>query len=99
MHVLSLVNFKAPLILFVGNGIPFHCSYHHLVAKHEIIHHILQLRHKSIWIDHVEVYQSISCNLDSYISFDEIDETSVLHFVVENPRSSVVNQIVDLFEE
>ena len=99
MHILPLVNVERPLILLVGDWISLHGPDHHLVAVHVVVHHILQLRHQRFWIYQVEVDELICCNLNSYISSNKVDEPSVLHFMIELPRSCALDFIIDLLKE
>jgi hypothetical protein len=99
VHILTLIDIKASLILLVGDRVSFHCTDHHLIAHHVIVHNIFQSWLKSLLINEVEVDQLVCCDLDPNVTSNEIDETSNVDRVVQNPLHHFVIIIVYLLEE
>jgi hypothetical protein len=76
MVVLSGVDLNTRLVSFECNTISNSRSEHHLRALHEIVHAILKLWHKCLFVDEIEVNSLISNDLDSNITSYEVDLTS-----------------------
>lgn len=74
----SSVDVKAFLIGLVGNTIFDLRAKHHLVAAHKIKHDIFQCGLKSLWVNQVEINEVIGGDLDSFVSFDEVNESTNL---------------------
>ena len=76
MVVLSGIDLNTRLVGLECNTISNSRSEHHLRALHKVVHTILQLWHKCLFIDEIEVNSLISNNLDSNITSNEVDLTS-----------------------
>lgn len=76
MVKLSGVDLNTRLVGLECNTISNSRSEHHLRALHEVVHAILKLWHKCLFVDEIEVNSLISNNLDSNITSNEIDLTS-----------------------
>lgn len=76
MVKLSGVDLNTRLVGLECNTISNSRSEHHLRALHEIVHAILKLWHKCLFVDEIEINSLISNNLDSNITSNEIDLTS-----------------------
>lgn len=59
MHVFTPKNVETLLVLLVGDTVADFAAEHHLVATCEIIHHILQLWHISLFVNLIEIDQLI----------------------------------------
>ena len=99
MHILSAVNFEAPLIGLVADAESNSFTKHHLVALHVVVHAVFQLGQESIPVDDIEVNQFFRCNLNSNITFDEKDEALDPKFMVLLPRCFFGNPVLFLFEK
>lgn len=99
MHVLSSKNIKTLLILLVRNAIANLAAKHHLVALCKIVHRILQFRHIRLLINKVKVNHLVGGDLDSNVTFDEVDETTHLDLMVEAPLLFTRVQLLYLLEE
>lgn len=82
MLIPSPVNVKWLLILFVSNSIFDLRTKHHLITTHEVKHDVLQRWHEGLRINEIEVNLLICGNLNSLITFDEIDEASLIDFLI-----------------
>jgi hypothetical protein len=92
MEVLPSVYIEPDLSCFVRHTISAGGSIHHLTAVHEIVHAVFNDRHQSFLIDSIEVNQSLSCDLNLGVAFDEIDETTFFNFVILFP--TVAHRVV-----
>ena len=99
VHVLSLVDVEASLVLLKGDGVSFHGTNHHLIAHHIVVHDVLKCWFKGLLINEVEVDELICGNLNPHIASDEIDESSYIDRVVQLPFHDFNIFIVHLFEE
>lgn len=99
MHILSPVDFKAALVGLIGDPIFDPPAKHHLIATHIIVHAVFELRHKRISVHYVEVNQLVSCDLDSYVAFDKVNEASDSNFIILGPRCFSSNLISFLLEK
>lgn len=87
VKVFSRIHGKAWLICFIRYTIPNSWTKHELWTLHIVIHAIFKCGHKSFFIYFVEIYFFICGNLDSDISFDEINLTShVVEFFILLPE-------------
>jgi len=86
MEVLSSVNIESNLSCFVGDAVSASGPIHHLTAVHEIVHTVFNDRHESLLVDSIEVNQTLSCNLNLSIAFNEIDEATFFNFVILFPK-------------
>ena len=57
--IFSSEDVKASLVCFVGDTISHFGAEHHLIAAHKVVHHILQRRLKSLFVDQIEEYFEI----------------------------------------
>ena len=55
MHILSAIDFEAPLVGLVTDAVSNSSSKHHLVATHVVVHAVFQLWHESFLVDEIEV--------------------------------------------
>lgn len=85
VHVLALINVKAPLISFVGDSISHFGSYHHLVAPHVVVHDVFERWLISLWVDQIKVNLRRSRYLDPDVSSDEVNESSDFQHIVQHP--------------
>lgn len=69
------------MVSFVRYSILDFGAEHHLTATHEIVHHVIQARLKSLQINIIEVNFVVSCNLNPDISFDVVDESSNINAI------------------
>ena len=99
MNILSSENIKLILIGLVCYAILDLASKHHLAAVHEVVHYILEIGHKRLFIKEIEVDQVISGYLYSDVAFDEVYETSHFYFVVEHPLCDFMEYVVLLLEK
>ena len=101
MNESPTINIKALLIGLVGDAVFDFGAKHHLVAAHEIEHDVLKGRFESLGVDKVEVDQVISGDLDSLISFDEVNESSDFKLIVLFPQLDtwIILVFKDLKEE
>ena len=99
MHVFAPVDIEAFLILLVRDAIPNLASKHHLIAAHVVVHDVLELWHKGLFVNQVEVNILIGGDLNSYVSFDEVNETTLIYCVIEGPLGFIVIVALDLLEE
>jgi len=83
--ILSSEDVKTSLVCFVGDTISDFGAEHHLIAAHKVVHHILQRRLKSLFVDQIEEYLEIGGDLDSDVSFDVVDEAPTVNDVVLFP--------------
>ena len=87
MHILSLINIKTALICLVRDAISYSTPKHHLIATHIVVHAIFQLWHVSLLINQIKVDDFIRRNLNSNISFDEVDESFNSDLMINSPAS------------
>ena len=99
VHVLSLIDIEASLVVLVGNTIPDSLSEHALGALHVVIHEVLQLWLEGLFVYQVEVDVFLSRHLDPDVSLDVVNETSHFNFIVLGPRPLLSDLVVDLLEE
>ena len=92
MEVLPSVYIEPDLSCFVRHTISAGGSIHHLTAVHEIVHAVFNDRHQSFFVDSIEVNQSLSCDLNLGVAFDEIDEATFFNFVILLP--TVAHRVV-----
>ena len=85
MPVLSPENVKAPLVCLVGDRVLNFGAKHHLVATHEIKHHVLHDRLQGIFVDEIKEDFRICSNLNTDVSFDVVNETSAIDHLVHLP--------------
>lgn len=55
MHILSTVDFEAPLVGLITDAVSNSSTEHHLVATHVVVHAVFQLGHKSCRVNKIEV--------------------------------------------
>jgi hypothetical protein len=99
VHVLPCVNLKASLVLLVRHCVSSHGTHHHLVASHEIVHHIFQLGQQSLRIDDVKENHFVSSNLDSDVTLDKVEETSYIDDMVVYPLKPLLKMVPLLLKE
>tara|TARA_B110000285_G_scaffold161863_1_gene180808 strand:+ start:39 stop:359 length:321 start_codon:yes stop_codon:yes gene_type:complete len=97
--ILPPVDLKEARVVLVGDSVFYFRTKHHLVALHEIKHHVFESWHKSFWVNQIEVNILLSSDLDPFVAFDEINESSVLNCVVISPRLLTGELISFEFEE
>jgi len=85
MHRFPLIYVKASLVGLIWNRVSDLLTEHHLVAFHIIFHDIFQIRHKSLFIDQVEINIGVSCNLHTNIAFDKENKTPNINFMILMP--------------
>lgn len=76
MHKFSSINVKRSLIGFISDSISNLFSKHALVAPNIVGHDVLELRHKGLFVDNVEINQFLGGHLDSNVTLNIVDETS-----------------------
>ena len=99
VHILSAINFEAPLISLVADAKSNSFTKHHLVALHVVVHAVFQLGQESFPVDYIEVYQFFCCDLNSYITFDEKDEALDPQFMILLPGCFFGNSVFFLSEK
>ena len=93
------IDLKIFLVCLICDAISDLGSKHHLVAVHEVVHDIFESWYKCDGVDKVEVNFFVGGNLDSLISFDEVDESAVLKRMIIRPLLAPKIFDIDLFEE
>jgi len=83
---LSSVNSESFLVGLVSDTVFHFGSEHHLVASHKVEHDVFQSRLERLWINQIEIDLVVSCHLDTFVSFDEVNETSDIKLVVLLPE-------------
>lgn len=99
VHELSAVDFEASFVVFVADAESHSAAKHHLGRSHIIIHAVLQIRHKCLLIDEVEVNEFFGGYLDSYITFNKEDKTGDPNLMVLDPARLFGNPVYFLFEK
>lgn len=84
----SPVDLECLLVSLVRYTIPDFTSNHKLIAVHIIVHSIFKDGHEGFLIHKIEVNYICRCNLNSNITFYEVDESPFFYFVVLNPYLS-----------
>ena len=85
MTALTLPDIEGFLVGFVGDAVSHHTSKHHLSASHEVIHHIFQLWHKCNRVNEIEINSCVGGDLDSFVTFDKVDHSSMIQGMVKTP--------------
>ena len=85
MLVFPSVKVETPFVELKRYAILNFTSKHQLIATHVIHHHVLQFWHESLFIDKIKVNMFVSCNLNSDVAFDVVNETSDIDSVVKFP--------------
>lgn len=75
---MSAVHIERFLVRLVSDAVANHAAEHHLSAIHEVEHYVLKYWLKSILVNQVEVDFVIGCDLDTLVSFNEVEEASEL---------------------
>ena len=96
---MPLIDIEASLICLVSNTVSHLSTKHHLTASHVVVHDVLKIWHKCIWVDEVEVNELFSCQLYSNISWHEVDECSLIDRMIVNPLHDFLVLIPLLLEE
>jgi hypothetical protein len=78
MDEFSSVDIKRLLIGFVGNAISYFASKHHLTAVHIVEHYVFEYWLKSDRVDEVKVNFFISGDLNSLVSFNEVNHSPMI---------------------
>ena len=101
MDVLAPIDVERSLVGLVSDAVLDSRPEHHLVAAHEVLHHVLELWLEGLRVDEVEVYLVVSSDLDSLVALDEVDEASYVQLLVLLPGLDVGVVLVseDLEEE
>ena len=86
MNESPTVNVEAFLIRLICDSIFDFGAKHHLIATHKIKHDVFKFGLKSYWVNQVEIYDVIGGDLDSFVSFDEVNESTDLQLVVLFPQ-------------
>jgi hypothetical protein len=76
VHELSPIHSKSFLICLIGDTVFDFRTEHHLIAAHEVSHHILKSGLECFWVNEIEVDLIVSGNLDSLVAFDKENEAS-----------------------
>ena len=76
MIIFPLVDNETWLVCLECDTVPYHSTEKHLGALHEVVHHIFKNWHECFRVNEIEIYLFIGCDLESLITFDEIDGTS-----------------------
>ena len=82
---------------FVCDAVSDFAAEHHLITLHKVNHNILKLRHTIVHL--VEEDFIFRDDLDSDVTFDEVDETSHRYLMEEYPRNFVGQLFLSLFEK
>ena len=100
MLILPAINVKRVLVLLISDAVFDFGAKHHLIAIHEVEHHILKFWLKSYWVNQVEIYLVIRGNLNSLVAFDEEHESSDVENTIFMPKLDgwVIFVVLD-FEE
>ena len=85
MLIFSSVDIERLLISFVSYAVSYFTSKHHLWAVHEVEHDIFQGWHEGNGVDEIEVDLLVSCYLDSFVAFDEVQEPSQINRMIIDP--------------
>lgn len=76
MVVLTSVYLEAWLVDLERDAVADTSTKHQLRAFHEVVHYVLKLRHKGLFVDEIEVDTLSSSYLNSDVAFDEEDLTT-----------------------
>jgi hypothetical protein len=99
MHISSTINVETFLVCFVGYTVSDFATKHHLITSHEIKHNIFQFWHECFFVDFVEINLIIRSDLNSYITFNIVNEPSNLFLMVLDPLSLISLIILFNFKE
>ena len=95
----STVDIKAALVGFESDAVFYFAAKHHLRAVHEIEHHVLQYWLQGFSVYHVKVDALICGNLDPDVTFDVVDEPSLVQCMVNFPVPSFQKVIICQLEK
>ena len=95
MLELSPVNIKRLLIGFVSDSVSYRFTKHHLRAIHEVLHHILKLRHQCLSVNDVKVDLVVSGNLNPLIACNVVNESTNIDLVIAFPLT-LASELVEL---
>ena len=96
VKILSPKYAEVNLASLVRDAVSTLCSKHHLAAVHIVVNAVLKWRYACIFVDLVEIYQSLRRYLNLGISFDVVDEATILDLVVFFPFIRYVVVVVPL---
>lgn len=100
MIILSSVNHKSRLVLSISHAKSFQWTKHHLCSLHEVVHNIFKLWHQCFLINDIEVNLIFTHNLNTDITFDEVNLTAcVVKFIILMPVRLVAFFIEYFLEE
>ena len=85
VDVAPSVHIKGLLVGLVRDAVLDSRAEHHLVAAHEVEHHVFELGLESLQIDQVEVDVVVRRDLDSNVTLDVKDEASDVEGVILHP--------------
>lgn len=85
MFVLSPPDVERFLVCLVGDTVFDLTSKHHVSTLHKVVNHILQRWLKGNRIYQINKYLLIRCNLNTFITLDEVNETSMIQTIVHYP--------------
>ena len=85
MHVFALVNVKRLLITPVADAVPHFLPDNHVVARHVVVHHVLQIWLISHQVNHVEVDVLGGRNLEPVRVLHVVNRSSHLDCFVAFP--------------
>jgi hypothetical protein len=74
----SSVDVEALLVRLISDTIFDFRAKHHLIAPHKIKHDVFKFGLEGLWVDQVEIDEVVGGDLDSFVSFDEVNESTNL---------------------
>ena len=85
MLVFAAIEVETELVGLVSDAVPDFGAEHHLVAVHEVEHHVLQVRLISDRVYEIEVHILVRGDLDALVALDEVDEALDVEGAVVDP--------------
>lgn len=99
MLVLSSVHVEFLLVCFESYTVFVETSNQHLIARHVIIHHVLQKWLEGFSIHNIKVNQFFGRDLESIVLFDAVDEASEANMMILLPIPFIILFVFDSFEK
>lgn len=93
--VLSAIDVEVRLVLLVGDAVVHLGPEHHLVALHEVVHHVLHLRNQGLGVNQVEIDQLVGGQLEPLVALDVVDEPPLVNLVVHLPSVSFASFVIE----
>jgi hypothetical protein len=99
VHILPLVDIKAPLVVLIGDTISYFFADHHHGRLHKVVHYIFQLGFESFQVNRVEINVVHGRHLEPVCVLNVVDGPSDLDLVEAFPEDLLRRKTHRFLEE